>query len=179
MRLCLCIYSLVLLCSWMTSVSALPNHVIPSTGSTEVLLNKSGSSLFESGQDVAVMTKSRPKRMSRNNRNLFAINHYIGFGWFCYYNALDLVAPPASFAIQDMEHFLSGVLSLAGSVWANEPDERVRVAAIGQLILKMTSNEPIPWHWIHGYLLGAVCLSQSPIAFHYACVLQLQIMDGE
>lgn len=149
-----------------TSVSALPNRVFPSIG-TEALFNSSKSSLSESGQDVAVTTKSRPKRISPHYRNLFAINQYLGFGWFCYYNALDLVAPSASVAQEDMDRFLSGVLSLAGAVWANEPDKTVRVAAIGQLIFKLASNQPIPWLWIHGYLLGAVSQPQSPIAFHY------------
>ncbi len=162
MRLHLCISFLIFVCSWTPSGFASPHHVFPSKGSTEVLSKSSDARLSKSAHDMATTRRSRPKRWLHANQNLFAINYYLGAGWSCYYNSLDFIYPGSAVAEEDLERFLSGVLSLAGAVWANQPDRTVRVASLGQLILKVTSNEPIPWQWIHGYLLGAVRPVQSP-----------------
>lgn len=90
---------------------------------------------------------------------MFAWNYYVGFGWWCYFNMLDVVMPLTPPAVEDMELFFSAVLSFAGNVWAQEPAKSIYRVTVGQIRLNMWSSQPIPFQFIYGYLTGAVCPS--------------------
>lgn len=151
----ICIVQLLL--AWMLFAVGLSNPVFSPIRSPWGLSRTSYYALFDPSDEVSISTTSTPKRYLSLNRRSFCMLHYVGFGWFCYYNLLDLVYHVDPPAIEDMVNFFSSVLSLAGSVWAEEPAANFREAAMGQMILKMTSSHPIPWDWIRSFLLGSVC----------------------
>lgn len=147
---------LVLVLSWSASVSAIPDHGPLSTRSPEGLSRSADRPLSDLRSDFAASKTSISKRSLRLNRDYFSVGYYVGLGWFCYFNLLDVVIPITRPAVEDMELFFSSVMSLAGDVWAHEPAKATRVAAAGQILLRLTSSEPIAWEWIHDFLIGAV-----------------------
>ena len=150
---------LLLLLAVITFGSALPNQILPQS-----VHSRGFSPDFRHAHHDLNRTALLSKRDL--DRNRYAVTQYLGLGWFCYFNLLDIVTPLVQIAVQDMEHFFSTVLSMAGDIWANEPAQTWRGARYGEIILEMSSSAPIPWEWIHGYLIGAVCqsfLSDAPL----------------
>ncbi|KAI4114873.1 MAG: hypothetical protein LQ345_004426 [Seirophora villosa] len=109
---------------------------------------------------VSISRSSIVKRVNRASRGMCFVTSYIGFGWFCYYNLLDVVVHPYLPAIEEMERFFSTVLSL-GNAWAEEPAATIREASIGEIVLRMTSSDPIPWEWILSFLEGAIVWTRA------------------
>lgn len=158
-------YMAVLLLSFpITFASAVSNQNLPPSRASQGLSYSSRNNQpANSGDILRVFGTSISKRASVINRNGCARNHYLGMGWWCYYNTLDLILPVTMPAIEDMERFFSNVLSLAGDVWSLKPALNFYKVSMGQIILQMKSSEPIPSAWIHEYLKGAVC---HPVSFH-------------
>ena len=91
--------------------------------------------------------------------NIFDVVEDLGTGWVVYYNVLDFALTTVVPSDSDLIHFYSGVLSLAGNVWAGEAPSATRGASMGGISLTLESMEPIPWDFIEWFLITAVCPS--------------------
>ncbi|KAL8829375.1 MAG: hypothetical protein Q9170_006192 [Blastenia crenularia] len=151
--------------SWIALIAARPNNVFPHIGHSTGLLRSSNHGRFDQSGDASRPTASVSKRTLHPNR--FAVNTYVGLGWYCYFNLLDMIRPFDPVASDTLEQFFTDVLSLGGAVWAHEPAETYRAARLGQMALKITSSDPIQWEWIRQYLVGAIWWTRAGFAANY------------
>lgn len=145
-----------LLLAWLLFAVGLSNPVFSPIRPPWGLSRSSNHAELGVRDSVSNSRSSIVKRVNRASRGMCFVTSYIGFGWFCYYSILDVVVHPYLPAIEEMERFFSTVLSL-GNAWAEEPAATIREASIGEIVLRMTSSDPIPWEWILSFLEGAVC----------------------
>lgn len=134
---------------------ALPSRFFPSLNHDQGFAQSFGNGQPDPSIDASNSAMILSKRVLTLNRDFFLVHYQLGLGWYCYYNILDTVRAVGDLPVQQMEYFFSTVLSLAGAVWANEPAENYREATMGEITLKLMSSDPLPWDWIHDYLIGA------------------------
>lgn len=102
------------------------------------------------------------KRDWRTMRNVFAAVQYIGNGWSLHFRSLDICHTNVDFAASELLDFYNQVLAAALPAWSRQPPATAHGATLGDVSIHFRSDVPIPWDFIHSYLLAAVCLFILP-----------------
>lgn len=156
---------LFLLVYYIAPALAFPNRFPHSINHSPGFVRSPSKGLPIPTIDASDSTTALSKRTL--NRELFRIHYELGLGWFCYYNVLDMVRPVGDLPLHQMEYFFNTVLSLGGALWAHEPALNYREATMGEITLKLISSDPLPWDWIHDYLIGAVLWARTGVVARY------------
>ncbi|KAI4170618.1 MAG: hypothetical protein LQ343_004850 [Gyalolechia ehrenbergii] len=89
-------------------------------------------------------------------RNVFAAVQYIGNGWSLHFRSLDICHTNVDFAASELLDFYNQVLAAALPAWSRQPPATAHGATLGDVSIHFRSDVPIPWDFIHSYLLAAI-----------------------